>query len=327
MSLNIPGLGENNYLNIEAALVPDITNPSVVTLQIGRLTLSEEQATWLAGLLYEEAKLRYPEIREMEQVIEYVEMNAEELQVGIRRNQELEERLYARGREYYLPAGLRERMLIHARHLDDLLSKYDQSRLVSVASILTPMMQYARELNADPVTENRAIIMVLASYVLEIDLNQLLGISQESQLELRRVRITARGRIDYSQHFLGAAGLTLSAGNEMAELLALAKELDDTASGGSGFSFTDLGADRAGARFAELATAGNEQALLVQSRLGFSADESWFLPELQGLPEYMTDAEMQARFGGYEGPEYQAIIEELDARLSNVPMFVELRAL
>ena len=60
---------------------------------------------------------------------------------------------------------------------------------------------------------------------------------------------TMRGRRDLAQHFFVSAHLTASTGAEAAQAAGLAKELVD-AQRPSGFSFADLAADRAGARFA-----------------------------------------------------------------------------
>ena len=76
----------------------------------------------------------------------------------------------------------------------------------------------------------------------------------------------------------------------------LKEELD--ADGGSGFSFGDLLADRAGTTFASVATRDEASAAAIQARLagGFRVDD--FFPPADGLPEGIPDAELQSRYGG-----------------------------
>ena len=69
--------------------------------------------------------------------------------------------------------------------------------------------------------------------------------------DCRRVELTLNGRHDSAQHFVISAALAAWAGEPVAEAIGLYKELDD-ARRGSGFSFADLAADRAGTRFGEL---------------------------------------------------------------------------
>ena len=83
----------------------------------------------------------------------------------------------------------------------------------------------------------------------------------------------------------------------------LKEEMD--ADGGSGFSFGDLLADRAGTTFAEVATRDEARAAAMQARLagGFRVDD--FFPPADGLPEGIPDAELQSRYGGVGGPLYR----------------------
>jgi len=87
-----------------------------------------------------------------------------------------------------------------------------------------------------------------------------------------------------AQHFLISAGIAAAGGSRLADAVGLFKELDDSRSG-SGFSFTDLAADRAGVRFAESATGPN--AARLQGLLADKAEESLFMPRVRDLPEFM----------------------------------------
>jgi hypothetical protein len=320
-------VGREFFLNSAATVVPDREAPEVRGLQLGSLNLEGDLGNTLASYLYGEARDRIPELVQLEDAVEFLKLEGNTLYIGLRRDEALEQIIYDRGSEYYLQPALRERMRIQAGWLEEELAGKRERALVPVAELLSAMMQRASRVGEDPVEDNRALILLLSAYVMGVDINKVLGLPDDARLDLRGVRLTAARRIDFAQHFLGSAGITLSAGNEMAQLLALAKEIDDTGSGGSGFSFTDLGADRAGSIFAELAVSGPREAAMVQQRLGQVPGESWFLPDLDGLPEYMTDQELQERFGGLQGPAYDAVMQDLEARLSRIPMTLELQAL
>jgi hypothetical protein len=94
----------------------------------------------------------------------------------------------------------------------------------------------------------------------------------------------------------------------------LKEELD--ADGGSGFSFADLLADRSGTAFAEVATRDEESALAMQERLarGFRVDD--FFPSAADLPEGISDAQLQSRYGGVGGAPYRHLTAEIERRVA-----------
>jgi hypothetical protein len=57
----------------------------------------------------------------------------------------------------------------------------------------------------------------------------------------------------------------------------------------------------------------------MQARLvrGFDLDE--FFPPADGLPENISAAEFQSRYGGVGGRGYQAIVDEINRRLDALP--------
>ena len=98
------------------------------------------------------------------------------------------------------------------------------------------------------------------------------------------------------------------------------KELSD-ANGGSGFSFVDLTADKAGSRFGELATSTPENARKAQKMMAEIKDYSDFMPEPRDLPEHMNDAEFKLRYESIDSPVYREISKEIDTRISNIPLY------
>ncbi len=97
----------------------------------------------------------------------------------------------------------------------------------------------------------------------------------------------------------------------------LFKEELDAGEGGSGFSFSDLLADRAGTLFALAATRDEQSARRMQDRLaaGFEIDE--IFPPAADLPEGIPDPQLQAEYGGVGGERYKEVIREIERRLAD----------
>ncbi len=133
----------------------------------------------------------------------------------------------------------------------------------------------------------------------------------------RPLTLTLRGREDLAQHFIVSAALAAWAGEPLANAVGVGKEVDD-ARGGSGFSFADLAADRAGTRLGELVV-GNPQRLAAAVGAGLS--DAALLPPITGLPESMMAAEFQRRFGGIGAPAYQRMSDEIDRRIDSLSLF------
>ena len=116
----------------------------------------------------------------------------------------------------------------------------------------------ARERSATslPVLENRAALLALGILLGHSRLEQLVGQVMDERNWRRGAplaRTTLRGRHDWTKHFFVSAALTVLSAQAPSDAIGLFKEELD-AGRGSGFSFGDLMADRAGTTFALLAT-------------------------------------------------------------------------
>ena len=139
---------------------------------------------------------------------------------------------------------------------------------VTVGELLQPLLVLAAERTAaapqttTPAAENRAALVVLAFYVNGKGLDAIHPPAASwPRPAARRVTLASRG--DTAQHFTISAALAATAGSPLSDAVGLYKELEDSR-GGSGFSFNDLAADRAGTRFGELATASGDGARKLQ---------------------------------------------------------------
>jgi hypothetical protein len=179
----------------------------------------------------------------------------------------------------------------------------------------------ARERSArgSAVEENRAAILALGIVLghsrVARGVGDKLDEHRAALADQLRSRTTLRGRADWTRHFTVSGALTVMSAVAPSDAAGLLKEELD-AKEGEGFSFGDLMADRAGTRFAEIATRDEERAAAVQERLagGFWVDE--YFPRADDLPENIKDAELQSRYGGVGGPLYRRTAEEIERRIA-----------
>lgn len=133
----------------------------------------------------------------------------------------------------------------------------------------------------------------------------------------RPLTLTLRGREDLAQHFTVSAAVAAAGGEPLANAVGLDKEIDDS-DHGSGFSFVDLAADRAGTRLGELAVRNPER---LAAALAAGLTDSALLPPIDGLPEAMMAAEFRQRFGGPDAPAYRRMRDEIERRIAALALF------
>jgi hypothetical protein len=192
---------------------------------------------------------------------------------------------------------------------------------VSLRTVLEPMLGLAAERSAssDPVVENRAALLVTAFYVNGRGLSAIVPQARDWPRP-RLHKVTLGGRHDLAQHFTVSAALAAAAGSPLADAIGIYKELDD-ARGGSGFSFSDLAADRAGTLFGAQAARSRQSARALQKRFLAGAVEADFMPDVAGLPAPMDDAELERRFGGIGGAAYRRTEAEIERRIAALALY------
>jgi hypothetical protein len=215
-----------------------------------------------------------------------------------------------------LPAGEHERLRAYAARLAELASTGEPR---SLSEVLPPMFELARRRSAggqSAALENRAALMVLGMVANGIGLGTLLP-ERRAELAARPLRLTLAGRSDFPQHLLVSAALAADGGTPLADLLGLYKELAD-ARWGSGFSFNDMAANRAGARLGTLAISDPGR---LQGRLAVPLQEGDFMPDTAGLPEFLSEREFRSRYGSPGSPAYEQLMNDIEQRLGATPLF------
>jgi hypothetical protein len=190
---------------------------------------------------------------------------------------------------------------------------------VSLAALMPALFELAAQRSAhgeDAMQENRAALLTLALHASGQHWGKLIPAAR-GWPRATPLTVTLAGRDDFSQHFLISAVLAIEGGGPMSKAIGVYKELAD-ARGGSGFSFNDIAADQAGTRLGLMAM---ERATQLQQQLRQPLPESHYMPVVADLPEFLSEAEFQRRYGGVGGAGYVAMLAQIESRIAALPLF------
>jgi len=304
-----------HWINVRATLRDSGGLPEVAALSIGRLPLPTFLAVPLArqtaGLLGLAAEtelvadvLRQVNFFQRQVVLSYVlrRDSAERIVAGL------------------VPQAEQDRLKAYSDRLVALAesaARQPERSAQSLAAWIGPMFELAQQRSAaggDAVAENRAAIVVLTLYANGQSLDRLLPAARNWP-RARPQRLTLAGRDDSPLHLLISAALVVEGTGPLSRAVGLYKEVADSR-GGSGFSFNDLAADRAGTRLGEMAL---QQPGRLQAALAGGVRETDFMPHAADLPEGMPESEFKLRFGAVGSPRYAAMVGEIDRRISALP--------
>ncbi|MCA9231668.1 MAG: hypothetical protein KDA57_13535 [Planctomycetales bacterium] len=143
----------------------------------------------------------------------------------------------------------------------------------------------------------------------------------ESDL-LRRERLrfmgspTMRDRSDLAKHFFVSAHTTAVMGSNATRAVGLAKELLD-ARRGSGFSFADMAANRAGIAFAEHLLSGSIS--LAELARDFRTES--YLPPIADLLEGLGSEQLQQQFGNAENEALASELSQIEHLILSQPVY------
>lgn len=171
------------------------------------------------------------------------------------------------------------------------------------------------------IVENRAAIYGLAQLFGGKNL-QLLVNEVKHDDEQASLKVTLGRRRDLQQHFLYSATIHLLTSQNMSNTVGETKELLDSLTGGSGFSFVDLLADKAGVRFARLATDNVAQAKALQAFfVQQERHEQEVFPSKARLAEGMPQQLFEQQYQSIDSAVYQQMVAEIDRRLDALPLY------
>lgn len=173
--------------------------------------------------------------------------------------------------------------------------------------------------SGNAVQQNRAAILAWGIAVGHPGVARLVGLDPNDELIRRTVTacdgITLRGRSDWPKHYALSAALAVAEHPLVSDAGGVMKEQLDALTLGSGFSFGDLAADRAGVRFAAAATSSEEAAKAMQTRLekGYLIDD--LFPPVIDFPENLTVEQFRRDFTGVGSQRYRLAVSKIESQL------------
>ena len=308
----LPG---GRWLNVRLDFVETGGLPELERLSVGRLRLPTALAPWLLRQVAGRFALA-DELTVAADVIRRVKLMPGQVHVVYAWQADTSQRLLAgllslddqvRLRAYW------ERLTAISR------ARPRQQWEVSLASLIGPMFALARERTDsghDAAAENRAALLALTVFANGRGLSAIVPAAREWP-QPRPLRTMLLGRDDFPRHLLISAMLAIEGSTPLARAIGLYKEVADSR-GGTGFSFNDLAANRAGHRLGELALRDPRR---LQDRLAPGVDDAALLPAMDGLPEFLPEAEFVRRYGGVGGAGYNELLATIESRIATLPLF------
>ena len=309
--MDLPRIPVRPYLNLVARIETRDGVPRVSQLRVGSVPVPVFLAAWAIEQVAEQVRLTQ-EYRLVSNMIQQLELRNGEVSVRYRWQPDT---LRTLGTQL---AGI-DSAALAAYHTQLLTLQADgKARAGSVTDLLRSMFALAQQRSAagDPVAENRALLLVLGVWASERDLRKLVPQAQDKPA---RFALSLRQRRDFGQHFLVSAGIVAASETSLSSAIGIYKEVSDSR-GGSGFSFTDIAADRAGTRFGKFATESADSARRIQRLLSQGVTEADIMPPVSDLPEGLTEAEFISRYTAVDSPAYRAVLDEIDRRIETCPL-------
>jgi hypothetical protein len=302
------------WLNVDVVLRQTAALPEIDRLRIGRLPLPPVLALPLLRVLAARHGLQTDALLDADW-IERVTLHRGQMSLSYRLRPDTAQRL----RSAFVAPAEQRRLRAYAERLAGVARRVEGDT-AALHQLLTPLLALAAERTAaggDAVEENRAALLTLSFFATHRPLGLLVPTAYDWP-RARPLLLTLQQREDFALHFLLSAVIAAQAGTPLADAVGLWKEIADARSGGSGFSFNDLAADRAGTRFGELAV---REPARLQSRIAAAADERELMPDASDLPEFLSQADFTARYGGVGGAGYNRLVAEIEARVAALPMY------
>ena len=168
---------------------------------------------------------------------------------------------------------------------------------------------------------NRAALVALAMFAVNPRAGELAGTAFPDSVDCRKPvpDLNLVGRTDLPKHWALSAALGTMIGDDAGRAMGEWKELADSLPGGSGFSFVDLSADRAGLRIGRAAGDPASAERLARA-LSVAHGPDLLPPAALGGVEDLPNAEFVARYRSIEDARYAAAVARIDALLDALPL-------
>lgn len=324
ISLPVPeiaAIANNAYVNLEASLIESEGLPTIHSLRIGKLTVPDSLTNFVLQQLFSWLKMISPDVRVGMEAFRKIGISHDGIAVtyywqgwGNSQDDQL---------SFSAPLFNQQALarLFHYHTFLNQINQQNHARSITLSEVLTRLM---RETTRDPSHNNtreeiRAAILITAFHALQLPL-KLISPEAAKWPPPARARITLDGRADFAMHFISSAAITAYTDTILSDAIGLYKELEDARSG-SGFSFNDIAANRAGTSLAARIMKSQLSAQKIRTAILAGIDDSDLMPYWADLPEHLGEQTFLAKFGGTHTTIYRELINKIEQRVSSLKLF------
>lgn len=307
------------FLNIAAELEQVDQTLKIKSMNIGEISMPAFIANALVDFIHAHLQDTYMEYQAAIQSVDNFQLQQHVMTINYHWQPELASQIKNQLSSRIITKEQKEIFLAYHQQLAIVVNNISETK-PSLTLLLNEMFQFAkqRSLLSDPIMENRAMLITLGAYMLNKNIPELIGMTSSKNIQRKNFYLLNRN--DLSKHLIISSALTAMADSAFAHAIGLDKELSDS-DGGSGFSFADLTADRAGVTLATTALSSENNARVMQLRLASVSLESDYMPDINQMPEGIQKLDFKLAYRNTESLEYKLIITEIDRRIANCSIY------
>jgi len=308
------------YINFSCDILPSDNLLKISNIYLGTFPIPHWIANRLTPIAVRYIAKNYPDYIDVIETVKKIDIDKNKLTVHYHWNAGLSKKIKIAGRNFLLAPEQQKLIGVYYQTLGN-LSRIHFWHSIGLHQVIRPIFELAQKRTAngsDPIKENEAALLALGIMASGVRVNHLLQDKNAKPFpNAYFFRLSLLKRRDLMQHFLISAALTVSTNKLLSDTIGLAKEMDDS-EGGSGFSFADLLADRAGVKLAQLATENESSAQNVQVFLSQTTlEETDFMPPHDNLPESITALQFKEQYIDIHHEKYLFVEQELQQRISS----------
>ena len=328
MTLPVSLLGKSYYLNASVQVYPSSGPLDIKQVTLGMLTVPGETALnvlgWFADQLWGSGKGA-----NILAMVRSVQFQQDEVKVEVTRPggwdlQRLKQSGLSVYRELFSSPQQTADLEFYYKIAADYALTNPNSSLVSYFQLLFRQAQARTAVYQDEPDraqkENQAVLLAMAQLLGGRNL-QLLVNEVKTSPGSKPPRVTLARRPDLQQHFIYSATIHLLTNQNVSDTVGEAKELLDSIKGGSGFSFVDLLADRAGVRFAQIAIGSPSSAAALQQFFSQERSEAELFPPKARLPEGISQQNFEQKYQSVDSADYRKMLADINLRLDALPLY------
>jgi len=328
MTLPVSLFGKPYYLNASVQVQPSSGPLDIQQVTLGMLTLPGETAlsllSWVADRVWGPGKGA-----SVLAMVHSVQFQQDKVKVEVTRPggwdlQRLKQSGLAVYREFFSSPEQTANLEFYYKIAADYAVSNPNSSLINYFQLLFRQAQLRTAVYKDEPgraqQENQAVLLAMAQLLGGHNL-QLLVNEVKRAPGVKAPRVTLARRPDLQQHFIYSATIQVLTNKNVSDTVGEAKELLDSIKGGSGFSFVDLLADRAGVRFAQVAIGSARSATQLQQFFSQDRTEAELFPSKARLPEGISQQSFEQKYQSVDSADYQKMLADINQRLDALPLY------